>query len=108
MVRSVVVPVVWADEVLALASAALGAFQAEAAFECSTVVGRETMVRDREEIAAIVAAWRWFMRNQNKYDVPFSTIVMKVRAQCSSANVEHVKAEFARRHRRALQRGVWG
>ena len=64
--------------------------------------------RDLAERRAIAAVWFWFIRNPNRYDVPFSAIVVKVRARCPSADIEHVKAEFARRHRRALQRGVWG
>jgi len=64
--------------------------------------------RDLAEARAISAVWTWFMRNQNKYDVPFATIVLKVRAQCSGANVERIQTEFARRHRRALRLGRWG
>jgi hypothetical protein len=64
--------------------------------------------RDPAEGRAISAVWMWFVRNQNKYDVPFSTIVMKVRARCSGADIERIQTEFARRHRQALQRGVWG
>ena len=63
--------------------------------------------RDLAEGRAIAAVWMWFVRNQNKNDVPFATIVMKVRAQCSSANVGRIQAEFARRHRRALRLGRW-
>jgi hypothetical protein len=64
--------------------------------------------RDPAEGRAISAVWMWFVRNQNKYDVPFATVVMKVRAQYPSANVGRIAAEFARRHRRALQLGRWG
>jgi len=64
--------------------------------------------RDPAEGRAISAVWTWFMRNQNKHDVPFATIVMKVRAQCSHAAVERIQTEFARRHRRALRLGRWG
>ena len=65
--------------------------------------------RERDlEGRAISAVWTWFVRNQNKYDVPFSTIVLKVREQYPSADVVRIAAEFARRHRRALQLGRWG
>jgi len=64
--------------------------------------------RDLAEARAIAAVWWWFIRSSDRFDLPFATIVMKVRARCSSANVERIQAEFARRHRRALQRGVWG
>jgi len=72
------------------------------------VVGCETMVRDREEVAAIAAVWRWYLRNQDRFDLPFATIVMRVRARCPSADVGRIAAEFARRHRRALRLGRWG
>jgi len=63
---------------------------------------------DPAEARAISVVWTWYLRNQNKYDVPFSTVVMQVRARCSSTDIERIKVEFVRRHRRALQRGVWG
>jgi len=64
--------------------------------------------RDLAEGRAISTVWTWFIRNQNKHDVPFATVVLKVRAQCSSADIERIQTEFARRHRRALQLGRWG
>src|SRR5262249_48567788 len=64
--------------------------------------------RDLAEGRAIATVWTWFVHNQNKHDVPFSTIVLKVRAQCSSVTVERIQMEFARRTRRALQLGRWG
>jgi len=64
--------------------------------------------RDLAERRAIAAVWMWFVCNQNRYDVPFATVVMKVREQCSSADIERIKVEFVRRHRRALQLGRWG
>jgi len=63
--------------------------------------------RDPAEERAIAAVWSWFIRNRNRFDLPFATIVAKVRAQCSSADIERIKAEFARRHRRALRLGRW-
>ena len=60
-----------------------------------------------EEGRAIAAAWYWFMRYRDRSDLPFATVVTKVRERCSSANVGRIAAEFARRHRRALQRGRW-
>ena len=64
--------------------------------------------RDLAEGRAIAEVWHWFMRNRDRSDLPFATIVAKVRARCSSANVERIQTEFARRHRRALQQGRWG
>jgi len=63
--------------------------------------------RDPAEARAIAIVWRWFIRSRDRFDLPFATIVLKVRARCPSANVGRIAAEFARRHRRALQRGVW-
>jgi hypothetical protein len=63
---------------------------------------------DPAEARAISAVWRWFVRNENKHDMSFATIVMKVREQCPHADVGRIQVEFARRQRQALQRGRWG
>jgi hypothetical protein len=65
------------------------------------------MERNQAEERAILAAWRWFVRNQDKFDLPFSTIVTKVRERCPHADVGRIQAEFARRQRQALQQGRW-
>lgn len=60
------------------------------------------------EERAISAVWRWFVHDQNRHDVPFATIVLKVHERCPHADVGRIASEFARRHQRALQRGTWG
>src|SRR5262245_46277958 len=64
--------------------------------------------RDLAEARAISTVWAWYVRSRDRFDLPFATIVLKVREQCSHATVERIQAEFARRHRRALQLGRWG
>ena len=59
------------------------------------------------ETAAIQAVWAWFIRNRDR-DVPFAEVVARVRARAPGTNVERIKSEFARRHRRALRLGKWG
>ena len=74
----------------------------------SLVRASKSSGRTLAEEQAISAAWLWFVRNQDRFDLPFSTVVMKVRERCPYADVGRIAVEFARRHRRALQRGRWG
>jgi hypothetical protein len=63
---------------------------------------------DPAEERAILDAWTWLLRCQNKgLDVSFASVVARVRAQCPNADVGHIQAEFVRRHRQALRRGGW-
>ena len=60
------------------------------------------------EARAILNAWTWLLRCQNNgLDVSFASVVAKVRVQYPRADVVRIAAEFARRHRQALQRGRW-
>jgi hypothetical protein len=52
---------------------------------------------DQAEEAAIEAAWRYLLSED--LDVPFSTIVAFVRAQCPEVSVKRIRAAFDRRLR---------
>jgi len=55
---------------------------------------------ERNERAAVASVWRWYCRNRDSRDVPFSEIVKRVQARCSGADVEWIKSEFEKRLRR--------
>jgi hypothetical protein len=59
--------------------------------------------RDQEEARAIEQAWRWFSQNRD-LEVPFSTVVMKVRARCPDVDPERVWEFFKVRLRREWRR----
>jgi hypothetical protein len=64
--------------------------------------------RNQAEARSILNAWTWLLRCQNKgIDVSFASVVARVCEQCPNADVGRIQAEFARRHRQALQRGSW-
>ena len=50
-----------------------------------------------DQNAAIEAGWRFFLSQQG--DVSFAAVIATIRAQCPSAEVERIRAEFQQRLR---------
>ena len=62
------------------------------------------MERDQAEERAILDAWTWLLRCQNKgVDVSFASVVARVRERCPGADSNRIWSEFEKRLRRRVR-----